>query len=110
MKYFRVALLCVFLGGCASAPSPVFYSLNQFERLTSKTLERMVWENELPQEEPPASAGVLKRDEASYRLVQVRGAEKKHAHEYHDLAVFVQSGTGTMFLGKEKFNLRAGAV
>ena len=110
MKNLRAALLCVFLGGCASVPSPVFYSLNQLEHLTSKTLDRMVWENELSQEEPLSSTVILKSDEASYHLIQVRGAEKKHMHEYHDLAVFVQSGTGTMFLGKEKFNVRGGAV
>ena len=104
------SILCLVLAGCAAQPRVVFYQLNDLERLTKKSLDRAVWENAVPLDKDVLNTPLSKDEYASYHLVQVRTQEKSHVHENHDLAVFVQSGEGTMFLGKESFKVRAGSV
>jgi quercetin dioxygenase-like cupin family protein len=43
-------------------------------------------------------------------LIQIRGAEKPHRHLYHDAVVFLESGQGTLYLGKNVLKLQAGSV
>lgn len=70
----------------------------------------MLWENPLKLEEEISNTLISRGDLASYHLVQIRGSEKPHYHEFHDLAVFMQSGSGTIFLEKESFKVKAGSV
>ncbi len=53
---------------------------------------------------------LLSSEFSSYHLIQIRTREKSHVHETHDLAVFVQSGFGKMYLGRESFGVRPGSV
>lgn len=98
------------LTGCVTSQRAVFYQLNKFEDLKSKTLRRMLWENDIDPSKNLTSSIILRGDLASYHLIQVRGSEKKHVHQFHDLAVFVQSGRGVMHLGKRQFKATAGSV
>jgi len=53
---------------------------------------------------------VARSDAASLHLVQVRGREKPHRHERHDLVVQVLRGAGVLHLGDEQLPMRAGDV
>lgn len=104
------ALFAMSLFGCANVSNTVLYQITDLGRLNRKSLDRFLWENVIKPEEAISNAPILMGDLASYHLVQIRGAEKPHAHEFHDLAVFLQSGVGTMFLGKQSFKVKAGSV
>lgn len=102
---------CLFsFASCATTPRTVFYKLNKMEKLSGKSLKKLLWENEMGSEEDHSSTVIVRSDLASYHLVQLRGSEKNHLHEFHDLVVFVQSGSGVMFLGKESFRVSAGSI
>jgi quercetin dioxygenase-like cupin family protein len=53
---------------------------------------------------------VARSEAASLHLVQVRGREKAHRHERHDLVVHVLRGTGVLHLAGEQLPMRAGDV
>ena len=110
MKTLIFGTLCLALTGCVTVTRTVFYQMNEVDRVSSKSLKRMLWENEISREESILTSQILRGDLASYHLIQLPAAEKNHMHEFHDLAVFVQSGSGTMFLGNESFKAGSGSV
>ena len=103
-----LALAC--LSGCAAPQKCVFYQYTALEGVKSKTLDRLKWENAVPTGEDLSKALVLEMEGSSAHLIQIRGSEKKHVHEFHDVTVFVESGGGRMHLGKKSVNVGPGAV
>ena len=111
MKVYSIFFVLVFLSGCApTAARTVFYQRNERGEIKSKTLDRLLWENPLPPDENLSSTLILVSDMTSYHLVQVRGSEIPHKHEFHDLVVFIQLGSGKMVSGKENFAVKEGSV
>jgi quercetin dioxygenase-like cupin family protein len=53
---------------------------------------------------------VGRSEAASLHLVQVRGRERPHRHERHDLIVHVLRGAGVLHLASERLPMRAGDV
>ena len=49
-------------------------------------------------------------EEASYHVVRLRGAEKPHTHDLHDLVVFMTKGKVIFHLGDHTVNAKAGDV
>lgn len=98
------------LCACARAPRTTFYHIDDFGKIEEKTLDRTVWENSLDPGLPFARSTILKSDLASYHLVQVRGSEESHRHDYHDVMIFFQSGSGLMFLKDKSFRVNPGAI
>lgn len=109
MKWIFIAGLSL-LTGCAAQRSYTFYQYTELEGVKSKTLDRVQWENEIQPGEDISKALILQMDNSSTHLVQIKGAEKKHLHEFHDSTVFIQSGRGRMYLGKASFAVGPGAV
>ena len=110
MKRFIWLSTLTVLAGCAGSQNCVFYQYTELEGVKSKTLERHKWENAIRPEEDIAKSLVLQMDNSSTHVVQIRGSEKPHRHEFHDSTVFIQSGTGRMFLGKSSFRVGPGAI
>ena len=104
-------LLCLsILPACAATQNTVFYQYNELEGIKSKTMDRLKWENTIPQGESISKALILQGDFSSAHLIQIRGAEKRHVHEFHDSTVFIQSGSGLMHLGKSSVKVGPGSV
>lgn len=104
-------LICIVLFcSCVKERRTIFYQVNRQGTVTQKTIDLALWENALPADQEISSTKLLTGDFASYHLVQVRTREKPHRHDYHDLAVFIHSGSGVMFTGKDVTELSEGAV
>ena len=110
MKRFAVFLALAGLSGCAGAPKYVFYQYTQLEGIKSKSSEHYKWENAVQPGEDIAKANILAMDYSSAHFIQIRGTEKKHSHDLHDLTVVIQSGRGRMYLGNSSVSVQAGAV
>ncbi len=98
------------VSACAPSQKYVFYQYTPLEGVKSKSLDRLKWENEVQPGDDMSKALILQMDNASTHLVQIKGAEKNHIHQYHDSTVFIQSGTGRMYLGKTSFQVGPGAI
>ncbi len=98
------------LSGCAASQKYVFYQYTPLEGIKGKSLERLKWENAVQPGEDLSKTMILEMDNSSTHLIQIRGSEKKHVHEFHDATVFIQSGTGRMYLGKKSVQVGPGAV
>lgn len=96
--------------GCAGGPRTVLVNVSDKGRLEERTLDSLIWENPLPEDENIAVKTLLKGDLASYHLIQVRNAEKPHKHDFHDVAVFVQEGQGVLTLGAHRVTVTPGSV
>jgi mannose-6-phosphate isomerase-like protein (cupin superfamily) len=105
-----LALSAILLTGCAMGRKTVFYHLNPEGKIDQKTLERLLWENELGANQNVSSSIILTTDMASVHLVQVRTQEEPHLHQYHDSVAFMESGTGRLFLGDQSIPVKAGSV
>jgi len=110
VSLLAVTCCAVLFASCASVPRTVLFQVTKHEKVKSKSLRRLLWENEIKPEENILSTTIIRGDFASYHLVQIRDSEKNHAHEYHDLVVFIQSGTGLMLLDKTSIKVRAGSI
>ncbi|OGR83258.1 MAG: hypothetical protein A2901_08340 [Elusimicrobia bacterium RIFCSPLOWO2_01_FULL_54_10] len=110
MKTFLPFLaLCLFYG-CAAPQKYAFYQYTELEGVKSKTLDRLKWENSVQPGEDISKALILEMDNASSHLIQIRGSEKRHSHDLHDLTVILQSGRGRMFMGNSSVSVGPGAV
>lgn len=114
MNHFRLSffgILVVFsLSACGTVTHTVFYQINNLGKIEEKTMDRVLWENEIAPDENFKKSIILQNDLASYHLIQIRGSEEHRQHEYHDVAFFLQSGNGLMFLGDKSFRVKQGAV
>jgi len=102
--------LLFLLAACTASPRAMLYQVNYMGRIDQKSLDRTVWENSIAKEQAVASTTLLSGDLASYHLVQIRGKESLHKHDFHDLAVFMQSGTGKIYMGKDSVKVSAGSM
>ena len=105
-----VILLFLSFSACSTAQRTIFYQIDNLGKIEEKTIDRELWENEIAPGEPLKSSTIVQSDLASYHLVQIRGEEERHRHDYHDVAIFFQSGNGLMFLGDKSFRVKQGAV
>lgn len=103
-------MLLLLVPACAGTQKTVFYQYNALEGIKNKTLDRLKWENAIRPEDSIVKTLILETDYSSAHLIQIRGEEKKHVHEFHDSMVFVQSGSGRMYLGKSSFKAGPGAI
>ena len=87
----------------------MLYQMDPLGKIAQKSLDRVVWETDMKPEQLLSNTTLLNGDMASYHLVQIRGKETLHKHDYHDMAVFVNSGTGNMYMGKESVKVSAGS-
>lgn len=110
MKFLIGLVLSLSLASCAMGPRTVFFQMNEAGKITQKSLDRLLWENVMGPESGVLSSLILKSDLASYHLIQIRGYSETVSHEFHDLAISVESGTGKIFLEKDSANLSPGAV
>lgn len=68
------------------------------------------------EQHPLAEGDALRMDEvdrsaaASYHIVQIRGRERPHLHQHHDLTATLLSGRGRLYLGTTVLAMDAGAV
>jgi mannose-6-phosphate isomerase-like protein (cupin superfamily) len=99
-----------FLSSCVSSMRSNFYQINQEGEITSKALDRILWENNLGVGQPFSIKPLIESDLASYYLFQVRGSFEKRQHRFHDLALFVQQGVGAVYLDETVTRVQAGAV
>jgi mannose-6-phosphate isomerase-like protein (cupin superfamily) len=110
----RASLSFVFLGvfmcGCLSVSKRMFYQVDENGKIVHKSLDRMVWEKTLGADDERRSTGIVSGDFSSSHLVQVRGAESPRIHKFHDVVIFLESGSGIMHLGKESVRAGEGAV
>ncbi len=107
-----LAALCLAAGlsACTQERRVFLYQLNRAGKIEQKSLERTLWENALPEGQELKSSRILDGDFASYHVIQVRTQEKPHRHDFHDLAVFVQSGSGILFSGKDSTAVSEGSM
>lgn len=110
MGKILLGLISLALSGCAAAQNVVFYQYHELEGIKSKSLDRLKWENAIRPEETISKSVILEMDYSSAHMIQIRGGEKKHIHEFHDATVFIQSGWGRMYLGKSSVNVKPGSV
>ncbi len=110
MKQTLILLSLFLLGGCASSRKFVFYQYTPLEGIKSKTSDRFKWENTVQPGEDISKANILEMETSSSHFIQIKGAEKKHSHDYHDLTVVLLSGSGRMYLGPNSVSVAAGAV
>lgn len=110
-KSLRFCGLILSLGlfGCVSN-RPSLYHITEFGKIEQKTLERLLWENSLSPGQTIMNRVLLTTDSASYHLVQIQGSEKPHKYESHDMAIFIQSGSGLMVMGKGSFKAGPGSI
>ncbi len=97
-------------GACASDSRTMIYQADFVGKVSQKSLDRIIWENNLGPEDNISNTPLLKGDLASYHLIQIKGKEQLHRHDLHDLAVFIQSGHGTMVMGRDQVKVRQGSV
>ena len=102
--------LAALLSGCAASQNFVFYQYNEVEGVKSKSLDRIKWENAVQPGEDLSKTLILQMDNSSTHLIQIRGSEKKHVHEFHDSTVIIQSGSGRMYLGRSSFKAHPGSI
>ncbi len=98
------------VSGCVKDRRPVLYQLNRSGKIEQKSLDRVLWENVISEGKDILSSSILVSDFASYHLVQVRSEEKPHRHDFHDLMVIVESGSGIMYAGNESTSVSEGAM
>lgn len=110
MKWLTAFLALACLGGCAAPQKYVFYQYTQLEGIKSKTADRFKWENAVQPGEDISKALILEMENSSAHFIHIRGSEKKHSHDFHDLTVIIQSGSGRMYLGTSSVSVAAGAV
>ncbi|OGR89483.1 MAG: hypothetical protein A3A86_00160 [Elusimicrobia bacterium RIFCSPLOWO2_01_FULL_60_11] len=107
LAFFSV-LAC--LAGCAGQQKYVFYQYTQLEGIKAKTADHFKWENAIQPGEDVSKVRILEMENSSAHFIQIRGTEKKHSHDLHDLTVIIQSGSGRMYLGASSVGVAAGAV
>ena len=110
MKRFTAFLALACLGGCAAPQKYVFYQYTQLEGIKAKTADHFKWENAIQPGEDVSKVRILEMENSSAHFIQIRGTEKKHSHDLHDLTVIIQSGSGRMYLGASSVGVAAGAV
>ena len=110
MKRSLVIAALAVLSGCAAQQKYVYYQYTQLEGIKAKSSEHYKWENAVQPGEDVSKAKILEMDNASAHFIQIRGTEKKHSHDFHDLTVVLQSGRGRMYLGNSSVSVQAGAV
>ena len=110
MKPLLFMAFLAMLPACATTQNMVFYQYNELEGVKSKTLDRLKWENAMQPEENISKTLILQTDFSSTHMIRIRGAEKRHVHEFHDSTVYIQSGSGRMYLGKSSFNVGPGSI
>ncbi len=110
MRKLIILSLLALLPACATPGGVVFYQYNPLEGIKNKTLDRLKWENAIGPDEKISKTLILQTDFSSAHLIQIRGSEKRHVHEFHDFTVFIQSGSGRMYLGKGSFPVGPGSI
>lgn len=78
--------------------------------VSQQDLARALKENPLATTENIRVSLLNKTEQASVHLVQVRGNERAHVHQTHDMNVFVVCGFGDMVIGSETIRVREGDV
>ena len=110
INFYLIVISSLILSGCMSVPQRVFYQMNERGRIKYKTMDLLVWENSLKQDENVSDHIVLTGDYCSYHLVQIRKEQEPHIHRFHDVAIFLESGEGIMYIGKESVRIKSGST
>ncbi|MBI3397745.1 MAG: cupin domain-containing protein [Deltaproteobacteria bacterium] len=53
---------------------------------------------------------LFKNNDSSHFIIQIRGREKPHIHETHDLTVIVKKGHGILHLGNDELPMKRGDI
>src|SRR5438067_603194 len=110
MKKIAVVIASLALSACALQPKRVFYQRNAVGGLDWKSLDLYLFEHQLPPDQNISNTTIREYETSSVHLVQIRGAEKPHRHQYHDSVVFIEAGQGTLYLGKNAVKVKTGSV
>ncbi len=105
--WFIVASVCV--AGCAGRQGLVVHQWRN-EQVAPMYLETFLDEHPLPQGESLRVDEIERTATASYHIVQIRGRERPHVHQHHDVMALLLSGSGRLYLGTTVLVLREGAV
>lgn len=95
-----ILFLCLFSVSCVkkTAPSRII-KLNK--------MEEIIWSEQELQKD--IAVKLLESNEhSSILLIRLKGSEKPHIHEHHDLSVYVLKGTSSVTIGKKEIELRIG--
>ena len=96
--------------GCAVDAKRVFIEQNAVGRIDEETLDLMLFEHQLGPNDNMSSTIIRKYENSSVHLVQIRGSEKPHRHDYHDSVVFFEAGQGILHLGKNVVHVQKGCT
>jgi len=108
---FTVGMLAAVLAACGAAPGgPSAVTPALYVGALRHGLDAFLAAHPLAPGAEIRADEVARSDAASLHLVQVRGREKPHRHERHDLVVQVLRGAGVLRLGDEQLPMRAGDV
>ena len=103
-------VLLLGLGGCATAGQRIFYQPNAHGRVDHETLDLMLWQHGIKPDQDAARTLIVGQDYASYYLVQIRGTVKPRRHDFHDLSISVESGSGVFFFEHDSVSVGPGAT
>lgn len=78
------------------------------DQLDTKTIDGLLKENPLGPDENIRATFLHKTERSSFHLVQIRDRETPHIHESHDLYVVLHRGKGTLHIGEETVDMKAG--
>ena len=91
----------------------VVCALQKFQRGTVISPEKGFSRIEWTKEEKAQDLGVRtirQTKQASYHLIRLKGVEKPHVHDTHDLVVFILSGNGIIHFDKHSTKIKPGDV
>lgn len=100
MKYQFVLLASLLLVGCTESPKIVF---------KDKNYQNVLWTAEEKQKNI-AVRHLARSEYSSSHLLRVKGAEKPHFHDHHDLTVTVVFGKSIIHFKDHQVLLKAGDV
>ena len=100
LKYQLVILASLLLLGCSNSPKIVF---------KDKGYQNVVWTAE-EKKKDIAVRHLARSDYSSSHLLRVKGAEKPHYHDEHDLSVTVISGKSIIHFKDHEVLLEQGDV
>jgi mannose-6-phosphate isomerase-like protein (cupin superfamily) len=100
LTLFLSVLLAFTLVSCAASSGRI---------ISPQGISELAWTDK--EKAAPSAARLLhSTKEASYHLIRIQGAEELHAHDRHDLTVFMLSGKGVMTYGGQEYSMTAGDV